>query len=148
MRPGPSDLSCPLSKETVKDTWTDKKPLADQGPVSLLCDYDSCYYYLITFSQYFMRCALLGQCWQPHLSILRMAGTKECNFLISVPQFVQFPKLFLHSCLSSYRSQDKSLLACLKKNTTPQFLLIHDMLVLKCLVVSNSLGPHGLTYTH
>ena len=44
MQPGPGDLSCPLSKDTVKDTWIDKKPLADQGPVSLLCDYDSCYY--------------------------------------------------------------------------------------------------------
>ena len=91
-----------------------------------------------------MRCALLGQCWQPHLPILRMAGTKELNFLISIPQFVQFPNLFLYSCLSSYISQDKSLLACLETKQqpkkTPQFLLIHNMLVLKCLVVSNSFG--------
>ena len=69
-----------------------------------------------------MRCALLGQCWQPHLSILRMAGTKELNFLILIPQFVQFPNHFLHSCLSSYRSQDKSLLACFKKKHNTSIL--------------------------
>ena len=49
-----------------------------------------------------------------------MAGTKELNFLISIPQFVQFPNLFLYSCLSSYISQDKSLLACLETKQQPK----------------------------
>lgn len=36
-------LTChPLPSKTSKDTWAGKKPLPDQGPVSLFCGCDSC----------------------------------------------------------------------------------------------------------